>query len=137
MHPGADWSSGGTHELLLQFHQTFLTAARHLYAPDVHWSAPARGIEKTGRDEVLRHLLREASAMREPEFTFLRRGSSGTRIIDEFSVRFLYAGEGLDNAPLAAGDLAELKRVRILELEDGKVRKETCVENWTVLERSR
>ena len=117
----------------LDVHQTFVTMARSLYADTVKWRAPARGIERIGRDEVIRHLLREASAMQEPEFTQLRRGVGERQIIDEYAVRFVYTGTGLDNAPIERGNLIELKRVRILELEDGRVALETCVENWTVL----
>ena len=45
----------------------------------------------------------------------------------------MYAGLGMDKAPVDAGDFVELKRVRILDLTNGKVVVETCIENWTVL----
>ena len=114
-------------------HSNFLLAARDLYAPDVIWSAPAREIRRSGREEVIRHLFREAGGMHDPEFTFLRRNSNERQIIDEFAVRFTFAGEGIDKAPAERGDIVELKRVRILELNAGKVATETCIENWTVL----
>jgi hypothetical protein len=117
----------------LQAHQTLLGMLRDLYAANVAWAAPARDIRVTGREEVIRHLLREASAMCEPEYSFLRRSFNERQIIDEFAVRFVYAGEGLDKAPIDAGDFVELKRVRILDLVAGKVSVETCIENWTVL----
>lgn len=121
------------HADALQLHSNFLLNARELYAPNVTWHAPAREIKLMGREAVIRHLLREASGMLEPEFTFLRRNGNDRQIIDEFAVRFVFAGEGIDNAPAAAGDFVELKRVRILELQTGKVVSETCIENWTVL----
>lgn len=121
------------HADALQLHSNFLLYARDLYAPNVTWHAPAREIKRMGREEVIRHLLREASGMQEPEFTFLRRTGTHRQIIDEFAVRFVFAGEGIDNAPAAAGDFVELKRVRIMELQGGKVATETCIENWTVL----
>jgi hypothetical protein len=121
------------HADALQLHGNFLLNARDLYAPNVTWHAPAREIKRMGREEVIRHLLREASGMQEPEFTFLRRNGNDKQIIDEFAVRFVFAGEGIDNAPAAAGDFVELKRVRIMELQGGKVVAETCIENWTVL----
>lgn len=117
----------------LQAHQTLLVMLRDLYAANVAWAAPARDIRITGREEVIRHLLREASAMREPEYSFLRRSFNERQIIDEYAVRFVYVGEGLDKAPIDAGDFVELKRVRILDLAAGKVSVETCIENWTVL----
>jgi hypothetical protein len=117
----------------LDAHSNFLLATRDLYAIDVNWVAPGRGMRVTGRDEVVRHQLREAASMCDPEFTFLRRHSSERQIIDEFAVRFLYAGAGIDKAPVAAGDFVELKRVRILDVQAGKVVQETCIENWTVL----
>ncbi len=71
--------------------------------------------------------------MHDPEFTFLRRNGDERQAIDEFAVRFVYAGEGIDHAPVAPGDFVELKRVRILEVSGGKVVSEICIENWTVL----
>jgi hypothetical protein len=118
---------------ILDAHNNFLLAARDLYAANVTWIAPARNVRCVGREEVIRHLLREASGMYDPEFTFLRRNANERQMIDEFAVRFIFAGEGIDNAPVDRGDFVELKRVRILELHAGKVAIETCIENWTVL----
>ena len=42
--------------------------------------------------------------MHQAEITFLRRNNNARQIIDEFAVRFVYSGEGIDKAPLAAGD---------------------------------
>jgi hypothetical protein len=108
---------------------------RDSYAPDVKWSARGRGLECRGREAILRLLSREAAAMQEPEFTLLRRSSSAGQSIEEFAIRFVYTGSGIDNAPIAAGDVVELKRVRIRELAAGLIRTENCIENWTVLER--
>ncbi|MGH8176330.1 MAG: hypothetical protein ACREV5_08730 [Steroidobacter sp.] len=126
-------SIAATSELQLDAHPNFLLAARDLYSANVRWLAPARGVERVGREAVIRHLLREASGMHDPEFTSLRRNGAERQMIDEFAVRFVYAGEGIENAPAKAGDFVELKRVRILELVGGKVATETCIENWTVL----
>ncbi|HEY4366500.1 MAG TPA: hypothetical protein VGN07_04640 [Steroidobacteraceae bacterium] len=122
-----------SHTDILDAHSNFLMAARYLYLPNVVWHAPSRDIRRVGREEVIRHLLREAGGMQDPDHTFLHRNSNERQIIDEFAVRFVYAGEGIDRAPVAAGDLVELKRVRILELHGNKVAAETCVENWTVI----
>ena len=97
------------------------------------WFAPGRDLRRSGREAVISQQLREASGMQDAEFTFLRRSSNERQIIDEFAVRFVYAGSGIDNAPVAAGDFVELKRVRILDIHAGKVASETCIENWTVL----
>ena len=61
----------------LQAHQTLLTMLRELYAPEVVWTAPARDIRHTGREEVILHLLREASAMREPKEAMSRCATAG------------------------------------------------------------
>jgi len=117
----------------LQAHPAFLLALRELYAPDVIWHAPAREVRHVGREAVIRHLLREASGMHEPEVSFLRRSANDRQLIDEYAVRFVYAGTGIDKAPVCAGDFVELKRVRILDLTAGQAAVETCIENWTVL----
>jgi hypothetical protein len=117
----------------LQAHHQLLLALRDLYAANVVWVAPVRELRHVGREEVIRHLLREASGMHEPEYSFLRRNFNERQIIDEYAVRFVYAGDGIDRAPIDAGDFVELKRVRILDLSAGKATLETCIENWTVL----
>ena len=119
--------------IVAQCASSFLSAARDLYSANVRWSAPARNVTRVGRELVVCHLLREASGMHDPEFTVIRRNRSERQIIDEYAVRFVYAGDGIENAPARAGDFAELKRVRILELCAGRVATETCIENWTVL----
>lgn len=110
-----------------------LWSGRASYAWDVKWLAPARGIEINGREVVLAHLRREASGMREPEFTSLRCSAGERLLLDEFAVRFFYSGAGLCRAPIEPGDFVELYRLRILELTDGRITTETCIENWTVL----
>jgi len=124
---------GAASTVLLDAYPSFLGAARELYANNVKWTAPARGIERVGREEVIRNLLREAGAMQEPDYTALRRCVTERQIIDEYAIRFVYAGQGIDNAPAERGDFVELKRVRILELSSGRIAAETCIENWTVL----
>jgi hypothetical protein len=119
---------------VLEAHSSFLLAARDLYDANVTWIAPSRDLRLKGRDAVVRQQLREAASMRDPEFTFLRRNCNDRQIIDEFAVRFVYAGDGIDRAPVRPGDFVELKRVRILDVQSGKVIHETCIENWTVLE---
>jgi hypothetical protein len=120
-------------EASLDAHHTFLLAIRNLYAGNVKWCAPGRGVTYVGREEVVQRLLHEASAMQDAEYTVLRRNAGERQIIDEYAVRFVYSGIGIENAPVAAGDFVELKRVRILELTGRKVSVETCIENWTVL----
>jgi hypothetical protein len=133
MHSVSARSLSSCNTSALDAHHNFLLAARDLYAANVTWCAPCRGVQHTGREAVIRHLLREASGMHEPEFTVLRRSDSERQIIDEYAVRFVYAGDGIENAPVDKGDFVELKRVRILELAASRVVKETCIENWTVL----
>lgn len=118
------------------FPQRLVAAARDLYAEDVRWLAPRRALEWLGRELVLRNLLRECAAMHSADYTPLRRVTGPGRIVDEYAVRFIYSGEGIDNAPVAAGDRVELERLRVLELSGGLVVLETCIETWTVLDRA-
>ena len=116
--------------------QNFLLAAQDCYAPDIVWVAAARAIRVSGRDAVIAHLQREAACKRDAEFTFLRRSNNERQIIDEFAVRFVYTGAGIESAPIRDGDLVELKRLRILDVHGGQVSHETCIENWTVLQKA-
>ena len=126
--PGAS-----TYAYYLDAHEAFIAAARSLYVPQVVWMAPCRNVEWRGRELVIRQLLREAGGMHEPEFTLLRRSQNEQQVIDEFAVRFVYSGEGIDNAPITSGDFVELKRVRVLALDEGRCTRETCIESWSVL----
>jgi hypothetical protein len=110
-----------------------VAVARDLYAEDVRWLAPRRSLEWRGRELVLRNLLRECAAMQSAEYTPLRRVSGPDRIVDEYAVRFVYSGEGLEGAPISAGDRVELERLRVLEVIAGRVVLETCIETFTVL----
>lgn len=116
------------------FPQRLVDAARDLYADDVRWLAPRRGLEWRGRELVLRNLQRECAAMQGADYVPLRRVAGPGRIVDEYAVRFVYSGEGLDRAPVAAGDRVELQRLRVLELVAERVVLETCIETWTVLD---
>lgn len=79
-------------------------------------------------------LQRECAAMQGADYVPLRRVAGPGRIVDEYAVRFVYSGEGLDRAPVAAGDRVELQRLRVLELVAERVVLETCIETWTVLD---
>ena len=113
----------------------FREAAGQDYREDVHWSAPARGLVHRGRDNLIAQLLSETAAMQNPRFTRLRCSTGDRQCIDEYAVLFTCVGQGIVGAPVSAGDLVELKRVRILDLLEGKVAKETCIETWSVLAR--
>ena len=126
-------AASGPQKNCLDAHEAFVAAARNLYAPNVTWIAPCRGVRWQGCELVIRQLLREASGMHDPEFTLLRRSQSEQQIIDEFAVRFVYTGEGIDSAPIGTGDFVELKRVRVLDMHDGRCTQETCIEAWCVL----
>lgn len=130
--PRTDGATALTH---VDFPQRLMDVARDLYAEDVRWLAPRRAIEWRGRELVLRNLLRECAAMQAAEYTPLRRAAGPGRIVDEYAVRFVYSGEGIERAPVAAGDRVELERLRVLELAAGRVVLETCIETWTVLDR--
>lgn len=117
----------------LDFPHGLIAGVRAQYAPGVIWEAPRRGITWIGRDAVLAHLLREAAAMQDLQFTRLRQSVGDAQIIDEFVVRFRYTGEGIDRVGLQAGAEVELERLRILTLASGLVTLETAIETWTVL----
>lgn len=106
---------------------------RGLYADEVHWIAPRRGIEWCGRDVVIGKLLLEADCMKEPRYTQLRRSQCGPQVFDEYAVRFVLAGDGIEGVALSPGEHVELERLRILTVADGLVVVENCIETWSVL----
>lgn len=118
----------------LDFPHGLIAQFRASYAPNVVWDAPRRGVTWMGRDRVVAELLREAAAMRDARFTHVRRAVGEIQTIDEFVVRFTYAGEGIERLALPAGATVELERLRILTLANGLVTLETAIETWTVLD---
>lgn len=112
-----------------------LTELCELYAPEVRWLAPRRNLSRQGRELVTASLQREAESMQVIDFSRVRRLAGSTKIIDEYAVRFIYAGQGIDGVSFAAGDHVELERLRVLTLDQGLVNCETCIETWTLLAR--
>ncbi|MFO7325140.1 MAG: nuclear transport factor 2 family protein, partial [Pseudomonadota bacterium] len=117
----------------LDFPLALIEEFRAGYAPDIVWTAPRRGLTWNGRDVVVTNLLREAAAMQALTFTRVRRSSGEAQVIDEFVVRFTYAGEGIQNVSFPPGAAVELERVRILTLAGGQVTHESAIETWTLL----
>lgn len=115
--------------------RAWIESLQEFYADDVRWIAPRRGVERVGREAVICNLLREVASMREPCFTHLRRSQCGSQVFDEYAVRFVLAGDGIEGVALRQGDHVELERLRILTLEEGRVVVETCIETWSVLPR--
>lgn len=74
--------------------------------------------------------------MCDAELTMLGRRGGGERLITEYCVRFVYAGDGIEGLSLAAGDRVELERLRILCMAGRRIAAETCIETWTVLSRA-
>jgi hypothetical protein len=112
----------------------FLAAAGSHYAADVCWTAPRRGLAIHGRDALVAHLAAEAAAMSGAELQPLRRAVGDARIVEESVVRFVYRGHGIAGLALPAGSRVELGRLRVLELVDGRVVAETCIETWCPLD---
>lgn len=117
----------------LDFPLALVEGFRAGYAPDIVWTAPRRGVTWNGRDEVVSNLLREAAAMQALTFTRVRHSAAEAQLIDEFVVRFTYAGEGIQNVDFPRGAAVELERVRILTLAGGQVTRESSIETWTLL----
>lgn len=113
--------------------QQLIATAQVPYAPEVEWSAPRRELVVRGREAVERLLLTEAAAMQGARFTSLRRSVNDSQIIDEYAIRFVYAGCGIARLDCRGGELVELERVRILSIDNGLIVRETCIEQWTPL----
>jgi hypothetical protein len=111
----------------------FLARAQAQYAPDVRWTAPRRGLAIRGREALVAHLAIEAAAMGSPELQPLRRSTGGARAVEESVIRFVYAGRGIAGLGVPAGTRVELGRVRVLELDGGRIVAETCIETWSPL----
>jgi hypothetical protein len=113
---------------------TLREGVRRTYASQARWAAPRRGLACAGADAIAHHLCLEAGSMAQAELTALRTGRQGAQLIDEYSLRFVYAGSGIRGVALRQGDLVELSRVRLLSMEGDRIDHETSVETWTILE---
>ena len=117
----------------LDLAEHLIAMAQATYAPDVEWAAPRRELVVRGREAVVRLLLQEVAAMGNAQFTPVRRSVTDTQVIDEYTIRFVYAGSGIARLDCRAGETVELERVRILALDGGLIARETCIEQWTPL----
>jgi hypothetical protein len=103
------------------------------YLPDVQWTAPRRGLSIRGRDALVALLCSEAAAMHGAQLQPLRTARTGAGLVEESSIRFVYAGTGIAGLPLAAGARVELGRVRLITLRHGRIAEEACIETWSAL----
>jgi len=130
----------------LQLHRSLLSAAidgleernvlssvAGLYRRDAVWLAPRRRLRVAGSAQIVASQWSEFRTMRDAVLTSLRATGYGSQLIDEYSVRFQIAA-GIAGVDLPGGAPAELHRIRILSFEGELIRREVCIETWTVLD---
>ncbi|CAN5651091.1 hypothetical protein BH09PSE5_BH09PSE5_17980 [soil metagenome] len=109
------------------------SAASALYALEVRWQAPARGLLIEGREATLQQLQSDASLFAAGDQVVLRRTLAGDRVIDETATSFVVPEGGIAGLDLPTGCCVELTRTRVLRFAAGLIVDELNVETWTRL----
>ena len=101
-----------------------------LYTDDIVLEMPTRGVTLTTRAEIEANYRAMFGAMAEVEITPGTRFATADHVVDDCTVRFRLAGEGVANAPLPVGSLVELRLLHLFAMRDGRIARETVYEGW-------
>ncbi len=103
--------------------------ALELYTDDVVWES-SRGVVCRGKKAVGENYRKLFSSMRDVELLPLDRFATDDRVVDDTLVWFTLSGDGIPNAPVAAGARVEMRIVHIFEMRGGKIAREKVFEIW-------
>ena len=107
--------------------------AADVYAPDVRWRCPRRGLEIQGREAVVQRWLADLAALGDARPVTLRRAVAGRTLVHESSVTFVMpAGVG-ECREVVPGTRVELHCTRLLTFAAAGLVDELVLEHWTPL----
>ena len=95
------------------------------FTDDIVWEAPAlNGLNRSfsGKEATAKNYRELFASMRDVKFQFLQRFATEDRVVDDSIVTFEVAKDGYWHFPV--GSKSEMRRVRIVEVRDGKIPRE-------------
>jgi ketosteroid isomerase-like protein len=101
-----------------------------LYAPDICWEAPNRGLIYTGAQEIKDAYLGIFRTLVFRKLTNLRRFAAGSFVFDDLIAEVQVVGNEMPNLPFPVGSTMNVRLVHCFELRDGLITREIAYEMW-------
>ena len=101
-----------------------------LYAPDICWEAPNRGVVYTGAQEVKDAYMGIFRTLAFRKITNLRRFAAGNFVFDDLIAEVHVVGNEMPNMPFPVGTTMNVRLVHCFELRDGQITREIAYEMW-------
>jgi ketosteroid isomerase-like protein len=105
-----------------------------LYAPEIVWELPARGVLYRDKEQVKQAYLKMFQSYGLQSITFVRRQAASNWVIDDAIADLTLVGDvehNVPNCPLPSGTKVSLRVVHYFELDDeGRITRENAYELW-------
>ncbi|WP_037370471.1 nuclear transport factor 2 family protein [Amycolatopsis orientalis] len=101
-----------------------------LYAPEISWEAPSRGLVYTDHGKVREGYLGIFRTLQFHSLTSLRRFATENFVFDDAIADVTVVGDEMPNLPFPVGTRVSARIVHCFELKDGKITKEIAYEMW-------
>ncbi|MCA2255994.1 nuclear transport factor 2 family protein [Mycobacterium intracellulare] len=101
-----------------------------VYADDIVWEVPARGLVLRDRAEVKQEYLRIFDSMQIRKITGLHRFATEDWVFDDSIFEFTVTGNGFRNCPFPPGTDVSVRLVHAFQMRDGKICRENGYEIW-------
>lgn len=101
-----------------------------LYAEDISWEAPTRGVVMTGRDEILEAYRGIFRTVRYRKVIPLRRFGNERFVFDDQIGFVTIVGDEMPNLPYPVGSELSVRLSHVFEMRDGKIVREIAYEMW-------
>ena len=101
-----------------------------LYAPDICWEAPNRGVVYTDAQAVKDAYMGIFRTLVFRKVTNLRRFASGNFVFDDLIAEVHVVGNEMPNMPFPVGTTMNVRLAHCFELRDGQITREIAYEMW-------
>jgi hypothetical protein len=101
-----------------------------LYAPDICWEGPNRGVIYTDAQDVKEAYLGIFRTLAFRKMTNLRRFAAGSFVFDDLIAEVTVIGNEMPNMPFPVGTTMNVRLVHCFELRDGLITREIAYEMW-------
>ncbi|MCX4909894.1 nuclear transport factor 2 family protein [Streptomyces sp. NBC_00878] len=101
-----------------------------LYADDISWEAPSRGMIYTDPKEVLSAYHDIFKTVGFHKTTSLRRFATEQFVFDDQIAEVTVIGDKMPNLPYPIGTRMNMRLVHIFEMRDGRISREIAYELW-------
>lgn len=105
-----------------------------LYAPEIVWELPARGVLYRNKEQVKQAYLKMFQSFGMRSITFVRRRAASNWVVDDAIADLTLVGDverNVPHCPLPSGTRVSLRVVHYFELDDeGRITRESAYELW-------